>query len=53
VKEAAPGGGKEAAPAPSEPIEKLLQTASVEKGLSGKKCAPAYLREGGPNRRRA
>ena len=32
VKEAAPGSGKEAAPAPSEPIEKLLQTASAEKG---------------------
>jgi cytochrome c len=29
VKEEAHGGGKEAAAAPSEPIEKLLQTASV------------------------
>jgi len=32
VKEEAHGGGKEAAPAPSVPIEKLLQTASAEKG---------------------
>ena len=39
VKEEAPAGGKEAAPAPSEPIEKLLQTASVEKGeAAAKKC---------------
>jgi cytochrome c len=52
VKEAAPEGGKEAAPAPSEPIEKLLQTASVEKGAaSAKKCAACHTFEkGGPNR---
>ena len=34
VKEEAEGGEKAAAPAPSEPIEKLLQTASVEKGAA-------------------
>jgi len=53
VKEEAHGGdGKEAAPAPSEPIEKLLQTASVEKGAaSAKKCASCHTFEkGGPNR---
>ena len=52
VKEAAPGGGKEAAPAPSEPIEKLLQTASVEKGAAAaKKCGACHTFEkGGPNR---
>src|SRR6476620_4840328 len=51
VKEAAPGG-KEAAPAPSEPIETLLQTASVEKGAaSAKKCAACHtFDKGGPNR---
>src|ERR1700722_1392391 len=51
VKEEAPAG-KEAAPAPSEPIEKLLQTASVEKGAaSAKKCAACHTFEkGGPNR---
>ena len=51
VKEEAPAGGKEAAP-PSEPIEKLLQTASVEKGAaSAKKCAACHTFEkGGPNR---
>ena len=51
VKEAAPAGGKEAA-APSEPIEKLLQTASVEKGAgAAKKCAARHTFEkGGPNR---
>ena len=51
VKEAAPGAGKEAA-APSEPIEKLLQTASVEKGAgAAKKCAACHTFEkGGPNR---
>jgi cytochrome c len=45
------GGAKEAA-APSEPIEKLLQTASVEKGAaSAKKCAACHTFEkGGPNR---
>ncbi len=49
--EAHEGGGKEAA-APSEPIEKLLQTASVEKGAAAaKKCAACHTFEkGGPNR---
>ena len=52
VKEEAPAGGKEAAAAPSEPIEKLLQTASVEKGAAAaKKCAACHTFEkGGPNR---
>jgi cytochrome c len=52
VKEEPAGGGKEAAPAPSEPIEKLLQTASVEKGAAAaKKCAACHTFEkGGPNR---
>ena len=52
VKEAAPRRPKEAAPAPSEPIEKLLQTASVEKGASAaKKCEACHTFEkGGPNR---
>src|SRR5882672_11093036 len=52
VKESPEGGSKEAAPAPSEPIEKLLQTASVEKGAaSAKKCAACHTFEkGGPNR---
>jgi len=52
VKEAASSGGKEAAAAPSEPIEKLLQTASVEKGAgAAKKCAACHTFEkGGPNR---
>src|SRR5882757_9974829 len=37
------GGAKEAAPAPSEPIEKLLQTASVEKGAAAaKKCQACH-----------
>jgi cytochrome c len=51
VKETAHGGAKEAA-APSEPIEKLLQTASVEKGAAAaKKCAACHTFEkGGPNR---
>src|SRR3954466_11197426 len=51
VKEEAHGGAKEAA-APSEPIEKLLQTASVEKGAAAAtKCAPCHTFEkGGPNR---
>src|ERR1700730_13020807 len=45
-------GAKEAAPPPSEPIEKLLQTASVEKGAaSAKKCGACHTFEkGGPNR---
>jgi cytochrome c len=52
AKEAAEGGAKEAAAAPSEPIEKLLQTASVEKGAaSAKKCAACHTFEkNGPNR---
>ena len=52
VKEAAEGGGKEAAAAPSEPIEKLLQTASAEKGAAAaKKCQACHTFEkGGPNR---
>src|SRR6266853_5625509 len=52
VKEESHGGGKEAAPPPSEPIEKLLQTASVEKGTAAaKKCAACHTFEkGGPNR---
>src|SRR6202045_2725893 len=52
VKEEAPAGGKEAAPAPSEPIEKLLQTASAEKGAAAaRKCAACHTFEkGGPNR---
>jgi cytochrome c len=46
-------GGKDAAPAaPAEPIEKLLQTASAEKGAAAaKKCAACHTFEkGGPNR---
>ncbi|GAC1505150.1 MAG: cytochrome c family protein [Bradyrhizobium sp.] len=52
VKETPEAGGKEAAAAPSEPIEKLLQTASVEKGTAAaKKCAACHTFEkGGPNR---
>ena len=52
VKEAPEGGAKEAAAAPSEPIEKLLQTASVEKGAAAaKKCAACHTFEkNGPNR---
>ena len=52
VKEEAAAGGKEAATAPSEPIEKLLQTASVEKGeAAAKKCAACHTFEkNGPNR---
>ena len=48
--EHAGGGAKEAAP--SEPIEKLLQTASAEKGAAAaKKCAACHTFEkGGPNR---
>ena len=49
------GGGKEAAAAPaapSEPIDKLLQTASAEKGASAAKvCQTCHTFEkGGPNR---
>ena len=52
VKEEAAAGGKEAAAAPSEPIEKLLQTASVEKGeAAAKQCAACHTFEkNGPNR---
>jgi cytochrome c len=52
VKEAPEGGAKEEPAAPSEPIEKLLQTASVEKGATAaKKCAACHTFEkGGPNR---
>jgi cytochrome c len=51
VKEEA-AGGKQAAAAPSEPIEKLLQTASVEKGeAAAKKCGACHTFEkNGPNR---
>src|SRR5580698_4234353 len=51
VKEAEPAG-EAAAAAPSEPIEKLLQTASVEKGAAAaKKCGACHTFEkGGPNR---
>jgi cytochrome c len=44
-------GAKEAAPAPSEPIEKLLQTASVEKGQADVKvCQTCHTFEkNGPN----
>jgi cytochrome c len=53
VKEdASHGAGAKEAAAPSEPIEKLLQTASVEKGAgAAKKCAACHTFEkGGPNR---
>ncbi|OAF07969.1 MULTISPECIES: cytochrome c family protein [Bradyrhizobium] len=52
VKEEAGDKGGGAAAAPSEPIEKLLQTASVEKGAAAaKKCAACHTFEkGGPNR---
>jgi cytochrome c len=52
VKEEAEGSGHAAAPAPSEPIEKLLQTASVEKGAaSAKKCGACHdFSKGGPNK---
>ena len=51
VKEESHGATPEAA-APSEPIEKLLQTASVERGAAAaKKCAACHTFEkGGPNR---
>jgi cytochrome c len=43
VKGEAEGGAKEAAAAPSEPIEKLLQTASVERGAAAaKKCQACH-----------
>jgi cytochrome c len=52
AKEAEAGGTKEAAAAPSEPIEKLLQTASVEKGQAAAKvCQTCHTFEkNGPNR---
>src|ERR1700685_4746084 len=52
VKEEAPAGGKEAAAAPSEPIEKLLQTASVEEGeAAAQKCGACHtFAKGGPTR---
>src|ERR1700753_3726850 len=52
VKEDEHAGGAKEAPAPSEPIEKLLQTASAEKGAAAaKKCAACHTFEkGGPNR---
>jgi cytochrome c len=43
VKEVPEGGGAQEAAAPSEPIEKLLQTASVEKGAAAaKKCQACH-----------
>jgi len=48
----AEGGAKEAAAAPSEPIEKLLQTASVDKGAAAAKVCQAChtFDKDGPNR---
>src|SRR5947209_7416966 len=50
--ESAKGGEAKAGAAPSEPIEKLLQTASVEKGQAAAKvCQTCHTFEkGGPNR---
>jgi cytochrome c len=52
VKEEAAGGEKAAAAAPSEPIEKLLQTASIQKGeQAAKKCGACHdFTKGGPNK---
>jgi cytochrome c len=52
AKEAAGAKGEAKAAAPSEPIEKLLQTASVEKGQAAAKvCQTCHTFEkGGPNR---
>jgi len=52
VKEDSHGGAAKEAAAPSEPIEKLLQTSSAEKGAAAaKKCAACHTFEkGGPNR---
>jgi cytochrome c len=52
VKEEAAGGEKAAAAAPSEPIEKLLETASIQKGeQSAKKCGACHdFTKGGPNK---
>jgi cytochrome c len=46
VKETDGAAGPAAAAAPSEPIEKLLQTASIEKGAAAaKKCAACHTFE--------
>ena len=51
VKEEEPAGGAKEAAAPAEPIEKLLQTASVEKGAAAaKKCAACHTFETRPTR---
>ena len=52
VKAAPEGGEKGAKPAPAEPIEKLLATASVQKGeAAAKKCQACHsLEKGGPNK---
>ena len=52
VKEEAPAGAKEAAPAKSEPIEKLLPSASVQKGeAAAKKCLACHtFAKGEPNK---
>ena len=52
VKEEAAGGAKEAAPAKAEPIEKLLASASVQKGeAAAKKCQACHtFAKGEPNR---
>src|SRR5437588_6005292 len=52
VKETAHEGGAKEAAAPSEPIEKLLQTASAERGAAAaQKCGACHTFEkGGPNR---
>lgn len=52
VKEEPAGGAKAAAPAKEVPIEKLLQTASVQKGEeAAKKCMACHtLAKGQPNR---
>ncbi len=52
VKEEPAAGGPAAAAVPEEPIEKLLQTASIEKGMTAaKKCASCHtFDKGGPNR---
>ena len=54
VKEDASHGGAKEAAAPSEPIEKLLQTASVEKGTARRQEVRRlpHLREGRPQPRR-
>ncbi|MGJ4940212.1 c-type cytochrome [Bradyrhizobium sp. HKCCYLS1011] len=52
VKETEGGAKEAAAPASAEPIEKLLQTASAQKGeAAAKKCTACHTFEkGGPNR---